>query len=74
MDALRVTQAAKYIGVSKSTLDKLRVYGGGPVYLKLGKRVIYDRADLDRWLSEKRRASTSALANDNAPRIARSAA
>ncbi len=56
---LTVQVAAKYTGVSASTLNKLRVYGTGPVFLKIGRRVAYDRADLDTWLQGKRRNSTS---------------
>ena len=59
MQALNVVEAASYLGLSKSSLDKLRVYGGGPTYLKLGKRIIYERADLDSWKASKRRTSTS---------------
>ncbi len=51
--------AATYLGLSVSTLNKLRVFGGGPVFLKLGRRVVYDLADLDDWLASKRRRSTS---------------
>ena len=54
-----VGAAADYLGLSISTLNKLRVFGGGPVFLKLGRRVAYDVADLDRWLDTKRRRSTS---------------
>ena len=56
-----VALAAIYLGVSVSMLNKLRTYGGGPVYSKLGRRVVYDVADLDRYLAEARRASTSSL-------------
>ena len=63
---LRVQAAAKHLGLSVSTLNKLRVFGGGPVFLKLGRRVAYDVADLDDWLASKRRLSTS----DNGSRIA----
>lgn len=56
---LGVEDAAKYTGLSVSTLNKLRVFGGGPVFLKLGRRVAYDVADLERWLETKRRRSTS---------------
>jgi predicted DNA-binding transcriptional regulator AlpA len=59
MDTLRVAAAADYIGISKSSLDKLRCYGGGPLYLKLGKRVVYDRVDLDTWLAGKKVANTA---------------
>lgn len=63
---LRVQAAAKHLGLSVSTLNKLRVFGGGPVFLKLGRRVAYDVADLDAWLTSRRRSSTS----DDGSRIA----
>lgn len=59
---LRTDDAATYTGVSASTLNKLRLTGGGPEYIKLGKSVVYDPADLDAWLSSKRRRSTSVAA------------
>jgi hypothetical protein len=59
MDTLNVVQAAGYASISKSSLDKLRVYGGGPLYIKVGARVIYDRVDLDTWLTGKKIANTS---------------
>jgi predicted DNA-binding transcriptional regulator AlpA len=51
--------AAEYLGLGKPTLDKLRVTGGGPAFIKIGKRVIYDPADLDAWIAQHRRSSTS---------------
>jgi hypothetical protein len=59
MQTLNVVQAAGYASISKSTLDKLRVYGGGPIYIKVGARVVYDRVDLDTWLVGKKIANTS---------------
>jgi predicted DNA-binding transcriptional regulator AlpA len=56
---LSVQDAAQYIGLSVSTLGKLRVFGGGPCYLKLGRRVAYDLRDIDDWLATKRRRSTA---------------
>jgi len=63
MDTLNVIQAAGYASISKSTLDKLRVYGGGPVFIKVGARVVYDRSDLDTWLVGKKIANTSQTTN-----------
>ena len=57
---LDTARAAEYLGLGKSTLDKLRLNGGGPVYSQFGKRVIYDPADLDAWCAKHKRASTSA--------------
>lgn len=53
--------AAAYCGMGVSTMEKLRVYGGGPVFIKIGRRVSYDPADLDMWLEANKRRSTSDL-------------
>lgn len=52
-------EAAMYTGLTTSTLTKKRVFGGGPKYIKAGKRVVYDRNDLDAWMASLKRASTS---------------
>ena len=52
-------EAAEYLGISASTLSKLRVFGGGPKFHKLGRRVVYDTRDLDGWFEARMRASTS---------------
>ena len=54
-----VREAASYLGVSKSFLDKSRTTGTGPQFLKLAKRVVYDVNDLESWASSKRRRHTS---------------
>ena len=51
--------AAQLTTLSPSTLNKLRLVGGGPEYLKLGRRVSYPRDTLDAWMRSHRRASTS---------------
>ena len=56
---LRTPEAATYCGSSASTFEKLRLFGGGPPFVKLGRRVVYDPADLDAWLAANRRRSTS---------------
>ena len=56
---MRTAEAAAYCGSSASTFEKLRLFGGGPRYVKLGRRVVYHPADLDQWLNANRRASTS---------------
>jgi predicted DNA-binding transcriptional regulator AlpA len=59
MARLDTKQTAEYIGCAKSTLDKLRVTGGGPKFIKIGKKVIYDiEGDVDPWLERQKRAST----------------
>ena len=56
---LSTHEAASYCGASASTFEKLRLSGGGPVFLKISRRVVYDPADLDIWLMARRRRSTS---------------
>ena len=56
---LRVGCAAKYLGVGVGTLNKLRTYGGGPPYAKLGHTVVYDPDDLDVWANARKVNSTS---------------
>jgi predicted DNA-binding transcriptional regulator AlpA len=57
---LRTNGAAEYTGLSVSTLNKLRLSGGGPLYIKLGRSVVYAPADLEAWLAGHRRRSTAA--------------
>jgi excisionase family DNA binding protein len=57
---LIVEQAADYLRVSKNYLDKLRVSGKGPAFVRLGRRkVLYRKSDLDKWIEERIYASTS---------------
>lgn len=59
-EILNTLEAAGAVGLSVSTLTKLRVFGGGPAYLKIGRAVRYRRADLETWLADKLRMNTSA--------------
>ena len=56
---LRTAEAATYCGSTKSTFEKYRVTGEGSRYSKIGRIVVYDVADLDAWLAERRFRSTS---------------
>ncbi|MEI2263422.1 helix-turn-helix domain-containing protein [Stenotrophomonas indicatrix] len=47
---LDAAAAADWLGLSKSTLDKMRCEGRGPRYLRVGKRCFYRPADLDAYL------------------------
>jgi predicted DNA-binding transcriptional regulator AlpA len=51
--------AARFVGLSESTLAKLRLNGNGPVYCKLGRRVVYRPADLEQWLQSRIARDTS---------------
>jgi Helix-turn-helix domain len=56
---LRTPEAARWLGISGRTLEKHRIYGTGPVYRKIGGRVVYRVDDLERWVDKGRRTSTS---------------
>lgn len=47
-------QAAKHIGLSAAQLAKLRMTGEGPVFLKLGRKIMYQLGDIETWLASKR--------------------
>ncbi len=55
----RTQAAADYLGLSKSTLEKMRVTGLGPVYSALGRVVVYDVDELDAYVDARKRRSTS---------------
>lgn len=56
---LTTAEAAERLGVSASYMNKLRLVGGGPAFVKMGARVAYDPADLVAWLDGQKRHSTS---------------
>ncbi|MBC7149853.1 MAG: helix-turn-helix domain-containing protein [Rhizobium sp.] len=64
-EKMTTAEAAAYIGKSASWLNKTRMSGTGPVYLKIGGAVRYLKPDLDAWLSGKRRTAIYDFANDN---------
>ena len=51
--------AARHLNLSTSFLAKLRMRGEGPRYRKLGRTVRYAPADLDQYVAECSRVSTS---------------
>lgn len=57
--AITTAAAADYTGLAISTLEKLRVTGGGPSYVKMGRSVRYRVADLDGWIAQRIVSSTS---------------
>jgi hypothetical protein len=54
-DRMSRDQAAEYLGLASKTLSvevcrrRLRI-----PYVKVGRKVVYERASLDRWLAERR--------------------
>ncbi len=58
-DALDTKAAARFLGCSTSKLNKARVNGGGPVFIKDGRSVRYLGRDLRVYRDARRRKSTS---------------
>jgi len=51
--------AASYMSLAESTLEKWRVSGRGPRFVKIGRAVRYRTCDLDDFLAQRVVASTS---------------
>jgi len=56
---LNTDQAARYVGLSRQALEKMRRQGRGPRFRKHGRYVRYHIADLDHWSDAHRKNCTS---------------
>jgi Helix-turn-helix domain len=62
METLRTQrEAALLLRCSERTLERLRVSGLGPRYIKTTRKVLYRESDLDAWLTARSVRSTSEL-------------
>ena len=52
-------EAAAYLGLKAATLNKWRVIGEGPPFLKVGRLIQYRKADLDAYLAGRLVRSTT---------------
>lgn len=58
---LRTAEAAEYVGLSASSLEKMRARGTGPAFIRLGGRAVgYRVDDLERWLDGLRESGDPA--------------
>jgi len=53
-------ETATLLRLSERTLERLRLQGGGPLYVKAGRCVRYREADLEAWSASRVVACTSA--------------
>lgn len=64
---LKEQETAKYLGMSVAFLRKSRMSGSraghtpGPPWVRLGRSVRYDLADLDQWIADNRRVPKSGV-------------
>lgn len=70
---VRTPEAARLLDLSPRTLEKHRCDGTGPIYHKLGGRVVYAVADLHAWIDACARQSTSEAASRPADAFASAA-
>lgn len=59
MSVLDTAKAAEYLQLAQGTLERFRVQGDGPRFMKLGRAVRYRQADLDEWMESRIVSSTS---------------
>lgn len=58
--ALTEAEAAEYLGYTKAALNKWRVLGKGPRFVKVSaKSIRYMKSDLAQWLTERKSQSTA---------------
>ena len=56
---LTQNEAAELLRISPRTLERHRVAGTGPRFVKAGRRVLYSQADLEDWTAANTFSSTS---------------
>ena len=56
---LTTREAALFLKLKPNTLEKMRVYGGGPSYRKHGRNVRYHIDDLTGWSDRRKRDWTA---------------
>ncbi len=54
-DLMTLAETAAYLRTPVATLRYWRHLGEGPAGFRLGRRVVYRRADVDRWIAEQQR-------------------
>lgn len=55
-------QASAFIGAEPKTLANWRCQGIGPAFIRVGRKIVYDPADIEAWKASNRFQSTSEAA------------
>lgn len=58
-ELLTVSEAARWAKVSESFLNKARLTGDGPRFVRLGRAIRYRQSDLEAWAQGGEAGSTS---------------
>lgn len=59
-DLLTEEETAVVLRVSRKTLERWRSVGGGPRFVKVGRRVYYRQPTLEEYLTARERSHTTA--------------
>jgi hypothetical protein len=58
MTLLTQREAATALRLSERTLERMRVTGSGPPFVKCNRSIRYEQSDLDEWIEGRRVRST----------------
>lgn len=53
MERVNEKEAAKHLSISVKWMQQARLYGYGPKYIKIGRSVRYNVADLDAYIASR---------------------
>jgi excisionase family DNA binding protein len=59
MSLLTQREAAMALRLSVRTLERMRVHGNGPRFVKCNRSIRYQQSDLDQWIASRVVRSTS---------------
>ena len=62
---LNQKQTAKLLTLSERTLERLRVTGTGPRFVRAGRSIRYREIDVETWVASRVVGSTSEQRTDN---------
>jgi hypothetical protein len=51
---LNEVEAGRFLGLARQSMANMRHKGVGPAYHKLGSRIVYKIADLEKYMAERR--------------------
>lgn len=57
MEYMTTVQVSQETGINPGTLRYWRSTNQGPASFSLGKRVVYRRSEVERWIAEQERAT-----------------
>jgi predicted DNA-binding transcriptional regulator AlpA len=64
MTLLTQREAALALRLSQRTLERMRVAGNGPRFVKCNRNIRYQQQDLEQWIAGRVRTSTSQKETD----------